>query len=167
MTPTRLALEFLVLTAARSGEVRGAHWSEINFEARLWTIPGFEPVTDRRTKSGEQHVVPLSDRAIKLLGEARALQDGALVFPGVKGQPLSDNTLSKVMRDAAIAGTPHGFRSSFKDWAAETGIRDEVSEASLAHADPNRVRAAYRRTKFLDERVDVMRRWGDFVSAQQ
>lgn len=167
MTSTRLALEFLVLTAARSGEVRGALWREINFEARVWTIPGFEPAIGRRTKSGEQHVVPLADRAIELLAEARALHDGQLVFPGAKGQPLSDNTLSKVMRDAAVAGTPHGFRSSFKDWAAETGIRDEVSEAALAHADVNRVRAAYRRTRYVDERVDVMRRWGDFVAGQQ
>jgi integrase len=85
-------------------------------------------------------------------------QDG-LVFPGTRGQPLSDNTLSKLMRDAGLSATPHGFRSSFKDWASEAGWRDEVSEAALAHADTNRVRAAYRRTDFLAERRELMAAW--------
>ncbi len=114
-------------------------------------------------KSGETHVVPLSDRALEILQEARKLHNGPVVFPGTQGQPLSDNTLSKLMRDAGIAGTPHGFRSAFKDWCAEMGVRDEVSEAALAHADPNAVRAAYRRTRFLDERVGLMQRWAAFV----
>ena len=163
MTSTKLLFEFLILTATRSGEARGALWEEINFESKLWTIPGVDPVTGRRMKSGETHVVPLSDRAIEILREARKLHDGMVVFPGSKGQPLSDNTLSKLMRDARVAGTPHGFRSAFKDWAAEVGVRDEVSEAALAHADPNAVRAAYRRTRFLDERVGLMQQWADCV----
>lgn len=163
---TRLAFEFLILTAARSGDVRGALWSEIDFERRLWTIPGNDPVTGRRMKTGEPHVVPLSDRAFDILQEARELDTGQLVFPGIQKQPLSDNTLSKLMRDAGIAATPHGFRSTFKDWAAETGVRDEVSEAALAHADPNKVRAAYRRTRFLEERVGLMQRWADHISSR-
>ena len=163
MHATKLVFEFLILTATRSGEARGALWEEIDLERKLWTIPGVNPVTGRRMKSRETHVVPLSDRAAEILQEARGLHDGPIVFPGTKGQLLSDNTLSKLMRDTRIAGTPHGFRSAFKDWAAEAGVRDEVSEAALAHADPNGVRAAYRRTRFLDERVGLMQRWAKLV----
>jgi integrase len=164
---TKLATEFLILTACRSGEVRGALQSEIDIECRLWTIPGMDPVTGRRTKTREPHVVPLSDRALEILDQARKAGKGPLIFSGTKGQPLSDNTLSKLMRDTMVNGTPHGFRSAFKDWAAETGVRDEVSEAALGHADQNAVRAAYRRTGFLDERIDVMQRWADFVCGRK
>ena len=160
---TKLVFEFLILTASRSGEARGALWQEIDVERRLWTIPGFDPISGRSMKSRKTHVVPLSNRAVEVLEEARGLHDGPVVFPGTKGQPLSDNTLSKLMRDARIAGTPHGFRSAFKDWAAEAGVRDEVSEAALAHIDPNGVRAAYRRTRFVDERVGLMQRWASFL----
>ena len=132
---------------------------------RVWTIPGNHSLTGRRMKSGQEHAVPLSGRVISILRESRSLHDGLVVFPGANGQPLSDNTLSKLMRDAGDHGTPHGFRSAFKDWAAETGVRDEVSEAALAHVDRNRVRAAYRRTTFLDERRVVMERWTTFVSS--
>jgi integrase len=164
MPSTRLLFEFLILTAARSGEARGALWSEIEHADRTSTIPGFDPTTGRRMKSGEAHVVPLSNRAIKVLAEARKLHTGALIFPGAKGQALSDNVLSKLMRDSGIPGTPHGFRSAFKDWAAETGVRDEVSEAALAHTDRDRVRGAYRRTRFLEERRILMQRWADFLA---
>jgi len=163
---TKLALEFLVLTATRSGEARGALWREIDLERKLWCLPSVDPVTGRRTKTRAPHVVPLSDRAVEILDEARELRRGPVVFPGTKGQPLSDNTFSKLLRDAKVAGTPHGFRSAFKDWAAEAGVRDEVSEAALAHADQNAVRAAYLRTRFLDERVGLMQRWADFVCAR-
>jgi len=163
MPATKLVLEFVILTACRSGEARGALWQEIDRERKLWTIPGVDPVTGRRTKTRQPHVVPLSDRAVEILDEARKLGGGRVVFPGTKGQPLSDNTLSKLMRDAKVAGTPHGFRSAFKDWASEAGVRDEVSEAALGHTDQNAVRAAYRRTIFLDERVGLMQRWADFV----
>lgn len=108
-------------------------------------------------------MVPLSERSLEILKAARSLHDGSLVFPGTKGQALSDNTFSKLMRDAGIHGTPHGFRSAFKDWCSEAGVRDEVSEAALAHTDPNKVRAAYRRTRFFDERVGLMERWARFV----
>jgi integrase len=161
---TRLVFEFLILTAARSGEARGALWEEIDLVNRTWTIPGSDPVTGRRMKAGETHVIPLSKQALGVLKEARKLHDGALIFPGSHGDPLSDNTLSKFMRDGVVPGTPHGFRSTFKDWAAEHGIRDEVSEAALAHADRDKVRAAYRRTHFLEERKELMQRWADFVS---
>ena len=164
MPTTKLVFEFLVLTAMRSGEARGALWQEIDLERRLWIVPGMDPVTGRRMKSRQTHIVPLSDRAIEILREARELHAGPVVFAGTRGQPLSDNTLSKLMRDAGVAGTPHGFRSAFKDWAAEAGVRDEVSEAALAHADPNAVRAAYRRTRFLEERIELMHRWAEFVT---
>ena len=160
---TRLLFEFLILTAARSGEARGALWNEIDLTARTWTIPASDPVSGRRMKAGAMHVVPLADRAVEILQEARKLHEGRLVFPGTKGQPLSDNTLSKLMRDGGVPGTPHGFRSAFKDWAAEIGVRDEVSEAALAHADRDKVRAAYRRTRYLDERRILMQRWAEFL----
>jgi integrase len=166
MPVTRLLFEFLILTAARSGEARGALWREIDCEARTWTIPGADPITGRRMKAGRSHVVPLSGRALQILCEARKLHDGPVVFPGKKGQPLSDSTLSKLVRDAGVHGTPHGFRSAFKDWAAENGVRDEVSEAALAHADHDRVRAAYRRTRFLEERKELMERWAEFVTGE-
>ena len=130
----------------------------------LWSIPVFDPHSGRRRLKGkESHVVPLSDRAVAVLLEARALHAGDLVFPAARGRELSDNALSKLMRDGGLPGTPHGFRSSFKDWAAERGVRDEVTEAALAHADDNKVRAAYRRTRFLAERIDIMQQWADFV----
>lgn len=165
MTPlTRLLFEFLLLTAVRSGEARGALWCEIDLPGRTWTIPASDSATGRRMKGGAMHVVPLSDRALEILLEARKLHEGQLVFPGTKGQALSDNTLSKLMRDEGVPGTPHGFRSAFKDWAAESGFRDEVSEAALAHADRNKVRAAYRRTRFLDDRKTLMQCWAEFVA---
>jgi integrase len=164
MPSTRLLFEFLILTIARSGEARGAIWSEIDLSNRTWTIAGFDSKTGRRMKGGETHVVPLCDCAIKVLAEARKLHGGALIFPGAKGQPLSDNVLSKLMRDWGIPGTPHGFRSAFKDWAAENGVRDEVSEAALAHTDRDRVRGAYRRTRFLEERRLLMQRWADYIA---
>jgi integrase len=122
MTSTKLAFEFLILTATRSGEARGALWAEIDLEHKLWTIPGSDPVTGRRMKSRVTHVVPLANRASEILQEARELHPGPTVFPGTKRQPLSDTTLSKLMRDAGVAGTPHGFRSAFKDWAAVTHV---------------------------------------------
>jgi integrase len=162
---TRLLFEFLILTVARSGEARGALWEEIDLSEWTWTIPGLNSETGRRMKGGAQHVVPLSGRAIEILKRARALHEGKLIFASPLGRPISDNTLSKLMRDRRLDGTPHGFRSAFKDWAAELGIRDEVSEAALAHADRNKVRAAYRRTTFLVERRGLMNDWTAFISA--
>ena len=165
---TRLAFEFLILTAARSGEARLATWDEIDLDATLWTIPA------ARMKARSAHAVPLSPRALAILREARAAHpDSTLIFPGAKlGLPLSDMTLSQVLRNAGLDGraTTHGFRSSFKDssfkdWCAEVAkVRDEVSEAALAHKIPDKVRAAYLRTSFLEERRQLMRAWADYVT---
>lgn len=160
ITPaSRLALLFIVYTVCRSGEVRGARWPEINLNAGEWTVPA------DRMKMKRAHVVPLSTGAIAILERTRPLlrPDSDLVFPSTVGSALSDNTLSKLLRDARIDATPHGFRTSFKVWASENGIRDEVSEAVLAHGDPDRVRAAYRRTSFLDDRRLAMQAWADYV----
>src|SRR5262249_7797047 len=123
---TGLAFEFLILTASRSGEVRLAKWDEFDFDDALWTIPA------ERMKTRVEHAVPLSPRALAILREAHAAYPGSeLVFPGTKpGLPLSNMTLTKVIRDAGFNGkaTAHGFRSSFKDWCAEVAkVRDEVS----------------------------------------
>jgi integrase len=167
MPVTRLLFEFLILTVARSGEARGALWREVDINGRTWTISGLDRASGRRMKSGEPHVVPLSNRVVEILSEARKLHGGDLLFPGANGHPLSDNVLSKLMRDWGVPGTPHGFRSAFKDWAAEAGIRDEVSEAALAHADRDTVRAAYRRTRFLDDRRVLMQHWAEFVTSSR
>jgi integrase len=118
-----------------------------------------------RMKMKREHVVPMSSGAIAILERAKKLRrdDTDLVFTTHLGTALSDNTLSKLFRDADIDGTQHGFRTSFKVWASENGIRDEVSEAVLAHGDPDRVRAAYRRTTFFDDRRIAMQAWADLV----
>lgn len=156
----RLALTFLILTAARSGEVRGAKWNEIDLEARLWTIPA------SRMKVGKEHVVPLSTAAIDVLERVRQFHAPCsnLVFPGRDvRRPLSDMTLLKILRCADLPYTVHGFRSAFRDWAAEqTNYPGEVAEAALAHTVANRVEAAYRRTNYLDKRREMMAVWGAF-----
>lgn len=163
---TRLALEFLVLTACRSQEVRGAVWAEIDLAKGLWTIPAERLKTRRRRRA--PHVVPLAPRCLEILEEARAAYASTdLIFPGAKsGKPLSDNTLVKTMRGMGLkTETAHGFRSSFKDWCAEVAkVRDEVSEAALAHSAGSKVRAAYLRTDFLAERRELMARWDRFLS---
>lgn len=160
MDASRLALLFIVYTACRSEEVRGACWSELDLAATEWVIPG------NRMKMKIEHIVPLSAAAVGVLERARLLRMPGcdLIFPSRVAKLLSDNTLSKLMRDADVDGTPHGFRTSFKVWASENGVRDEVSEAVLAHGDPNRVRAAYRRTTFIDERRIAMQAWSDFLT---
>ncbi|KMS54068.1 tyrosine-type recombinase/integrase [Sphingobium cupriresistens] len=161
-TAGRLALRFLILTAGRSGEVRGAKWSEIDFDKALWTIPA------ERMKAKREHVVPLSSAALEVLRIALTLRRGGedVVFPGMKGQPLSDMTLTKVLR-VALPGsswTVHGFRSSFRDWCAEcTGYRSEVAESALAHTIPNKVEAAYRRTNYLQLRTTLMADWAVYL----
>ncbi len=166
MAPTmgRLGLLFTIYTAARSGETRGATWAEIDLEAALWTIPA------DRMKAGRAHSVPLSPAALSILDKARAAAGGdnacGLIFTGRGGRTLSDMTLGKVLRDAGQPFTVHGFRSAFKDWAAElTNFPDAVSEAALAHGDPDKVRKAYRRTDFLTLRRDLMAAWADYVQS--
>lgn len=161
-----LALEFLILTAARSGEVRGATWGEIHMAGGLWTIPA------TRMKAGVEHQVPLTDRAIEILCLVRQLQPvgettDALVFPGQnRGRPLSDMSLTAVMR-RQIDGefTVHGFRSSFRDWAGDcTPFPREVSEAALAHTTGNAVERAYRRGSALEKRRELMDAWERFCT---
>ena len=158
-TGTRLALEFLILTAARSGEVRGATWEEVDLEAAVWTVP------EGRIKAGREHRVPLSGAAFAVLAAAHELSGGeGLVFPSPTGRVLSDATMGKLLRDRGIDAVPHGFRSSFKDWASETGIAREVSEAALAHVITDKAEAAYARSDLLDRRAEVMERWARYVT---
>lgn len=160
----REALEFIILTATRTGEIRLATWDEIDFDAATWTIPA------ARMKAGKEHRIPLVPRAIAILKAAHARrQDGtAWIFPGVKpGQMLSNMTLLKAARRLTTAPlTTHGFRSSFRDWSAErTNIPRDVCEAALAHTLPDKVEAAYRRTDLFEKRRDLMDRWSQFVTS--
>jgi integrase len=156
----RLALEFAILTATRSGEVRGAKWSEIDLAEVVWTIPA------ERMKAGREHIVPLSEPAIALLSSVRKFgQSGSdLVFPGTKyNSMLSDMTLTKVCRDIGVDAVPHGFRSTFRDWVSEaTEFDGEVAEMALAHTISNKVEAAYRRGNLLEKRKRLMNAWADF-----
>lgn len=156
---TKLCLEFLVLTACRSGEVREATWDEIDFDNALWTIPA------QRMKMSRDHRVPLSDRATAVLREADRLRDGTgLVFPSPRGKVLSDNTLSKLMRENGIDAVPHGFRSSFRDWAAEqTSTPHAVMEQALAHKVGSAVEQAYARSDLLERRRELMQQWADYL----
>ena len=156
----RLALEFLVLTAARWGEVRWAEWAEIDREAGVWTVPA------NRMKANRQHRVPLCGRALEILEAARTLGEGAspLVFTRRGGKPLNDKQLRWLVREQGIAGVPHGFRSSFRDWAAEeTDHPREVIEAALAHVVRNRVEAAYARSDLFERRRVLMDDWARYL----
>lgn len=158
---TKLAFEFLVHTACRSGEVRGAIWSEFDLVARIWTIPA------SRMKMKKDHRVPLSDTAVKILNAAAKLRkEGSdLVFPNSKGEPLSDMTLSKLVKELEINAVPHGFRSSFRDWAGETTAHPrEVIEFALAHVIQNKAEAAYARSDLLERRRVLMADWSDFLA---
>ena len=156
---TKLALEMLVLTACRSGEVRMAKWSEFDLREAVWTMP------EDRTKSGREHRVPLSSGALKVLEQAKTLGGGeGLVFPGRRARPLGDSTLSLLLRRFGIRCVPHGMRSSFRDWCSETGVRREVAEAALAHVVKNKVEAAYARSDLLDSRREVMERWSAYLA---
>lgn len=151
---TRYAIEFLILTAARSGEVREAKWSEIDFETATWTIDG------SRMKGGRTHRVPLSRAALAVLKQAAEIHDGSgLIFPSTRGGPISNFTMSKLLRENQVACVPHGFRSSFRDWAGETGVPREVAEAALAHAIKNQAEAAYARSDLLERRRELMEKW--------
>ena len=158
----KFAVEFLILTAARSGEARGARWDEIDLQAATWTIPG------ARMKTGREHRVPLSARALEVLREARALQDDrpGLVFPSARGKSvMTVSTLSRSLRLIGVDGTLHGMRSAFRDWCAEMGQPSEVAEAALAHIVRNKVEAAYRRTDLFERRRELMNAWAEYLSA--
>ena len=157
---TKLAAEFLILTAARSGEVRFATWNEIDLEENLWTVP------PERMKTRRAHRIPLSDRCIELLNAAARLpSDTELVFPVLRGRAMSDSTISKLMRDLNIQGVPHGSRSSFRDWASEnTSALHAVMEAALAHVIPNAAEAAYALSDLLEARRELMNAWAEFLA---
>ncbi len=156
---TKLAFEFLVLTAARSGEVRLATWNEINLTSAVWTVPA------ERMKAEREHRVPLSRRTVEILHDATSLGDRAgLVFPSARGKPLSDMTLSKLLKEQRVAAVPHGFRSSFRDWASErTNHPREVIEAALAHVVRNQTEASYARSDLLEKRRPLMDQWAAYV----
>lgn len=151
------ALEFAILTAARSGEVRGALWSEFDLAEKVWTVPA------DRMKGKVEHRVPLSKQAIELLEALPRFEKVDVVFPGVKGQVLSDMTLSAVMRRMKVDAVPHGFRSTFRDWAAErTNFPRDLAEMALAHVIESKVEAAYRRGDMLAKRLKMMQAWADY-----
>ena len=160
----KLCLRFLILTAARSGEARGAKWDEIDFEAKEWRIVG------ERMKAGTAHRVPLSGPAMAVLERAREIDDGSgLIFPSSlrKGKEMSDMTLTKVLRSTGLAdrATVHGFRSSFRDWAAEcTNAPHAVMELALAHAVGDSVEQAYARSDLLEKRRRLMEQWAGFIT---
>ena len=156
----RVAMEVLILTAARSGEIRGAIWSEFDLDKAMWSIPA------SRMKMGRPHFVPLAPQVLEALERAKAFSAPCtdLVFPGMKLKtPMSDMTLLKILRDMEAGVTVHGFRSTFRDWVADkTDYPGEAAEAALAHANSNKVEAAYRRTDFLEKRKSLMADWAAF-----
>ena len=157
----KLCFRFLTLTAARSGEARGARWDEVDLNAQTWTLPG------ARMKAGVEHRVPLSQQALAVLQEARSLEDGSgLIFPSTKGAPLSDMTLTKILRSTGLAdrATVHGFRTSFKTWCMETTDTPwAVGEAALAHTIGNSTEAAYARSDLYQKRAELMEEWCSFL----
>ena len=152
----KLAFEYLVLTAARAGEVRMATWAEIDMEGRTWTVPA------ERMKAGREHRVPLPPRALAILDEARALRSkrGDLVFPSRGGRPLTERGFVQALARLGIDATAHGFRASFRVWAQErTNIPREVCEAALAHTLKDKAEAAYARSDLFEKRRELMERW--------
>ena len=160
----KLAFEFLVLTAARWSEVRRAEWSEIDAADGVWTVPA------QRMKMKREHRVPLCGRALEILDAARTPDGGGagVVFTLEGGKPLRDPQLRRLVRENGIAAVPHGFRSSFRDWAAEkTDHPREVVEAALAHVVRNKVEAAYRRTDLFERRRRLMDEWAAYLAGRE
>ena len=155
---TKAALIFVAHTACRSGEVRGMEWREVDMDAATWTLPA------ARAKTGREHKVPLSGPVLAILHDAHGMTGGkGLVFPSQRGRAMSDNTLSKLLRDDDIQGTPHGLRSSFRDWCGETGQAREVAEACLAHTVGSAVERAYARSDLLARRRVLMDQWSAYL----
>lgn len=153
------ALEFSILTAARTGEVRGMEWSEVDFDAKTWTVP------PERIKAGRRHIVPLSDAALAILKDVPRMEGSDYVFTGAKGGPLSNNTMLALLKRMDVDAVPHGFRSTFKDWArSSTAYADEVSELALAHVNSDATRAAYARDELLPKRQRLMEDWAKYCS---
>ena len=166
---TKLCFEFMVLTAVRPGEARGARWEEIDFGASVWTIPA------TRMKTTREHRVPLCARAVEVLNAAARLRKGSttaqsagLVFPSARGKQLADARLSKLLEQLEIRAVPHGFRSSFRDWASErTNHPREVVEAALAHVVRNQTEAAYARSDLFDRRRQLMTDWMQYLDSER
>ncbi|NKW71930.1 tyrosine-type recombinase/integrase [Rhodobacteraceae bacterium R_SAG10] len=158
---TKLALEFVILTAARSGEVRSARWSEIDRNA--WRIPG------ERMKMGREHLVPMSSRAIEILREAESIKDASgLIFPSARSKVMSDMTLSKLIRGLGFDAHVHGFRASFRTWAQEqTNTPREVAEAALAHVSGDQVERAYARSDLFEKRIKLMDQWASYLAIKR
>jgi integrase len=157
---TKLGLEFLILTAARSGEVRNAHWNEI--EGSMWTIPA------ERMKAGVAHRVPLPARCMEILEEAKEINQGSgFIFEGTRfGKPLSENTFNKLMKELGVEVHAHGFRTSFRTWTQEkTNFPREIAEAALAHSLKDKAEAAYARSDLLEKRAAMMESWAQFISS--
>ena len=162
---SKLMLEFLILTAARSGEIRAMTWDEVDLVKAVWTVPAI------RMKAKVEHRVPLSVRAVEILTEQQAKADHpTLVFPTVRGKVPSDMILTKFLRDHKImsseagrTATAHGFRSSFRNWASENGYPRDCAERALAHTILNQVEAAYHTTDLLDQRREMMETWSQYV----
>ena len=154
-----MAMEFTILTAARSGEVLEARWDEINLAAKVWTVPAI------RMKAGREHRIPLSARALEILARLSETRTGAHVFPGQRaGRPLSNMAMEMVLRRMGVNNiTIHGFRSAFRDWAGnETNFAREVAEAALAHVVGDKAEQAYRRGDALEKRRELMEAWGRY-----
>jgi integrase len=174
-----LALEFLILTASRSGEVRNAEWAEIDFEQKVWNVPA------GRTKTGKSHRVPLSEQAVAVLEATPRLAGAKIIWSGASGKPMSDMTIAAIVKKMNAAeeaadgdgwkdtqsnrvATPHGFRSTFRDWAAEeTEWPREMAEIALAHNMGSAVERAYRRSDMLERRRAMMQDWANFVHGKQ
>lgn len=160
-TATKLAFQYLVHTACRSGEARGATWHEIDRKNARWVIPA------ERMKTGKEHRIPLTAQSLAILQEAEAIRrvDTDLIFPSATGKTLSDMTLSKLVKELGIEAVPHGFRSSFRDWAGEaTNHPREVVELALAHLISDKAEAAYARSDLFDKRKKVMSDWSSFLT---
>lgn len=156
------ALEFLILSASRSGEVRGARWSEVDMSGKVWTVPA------ERMKAGREHRVPLTDRALEILKPLYELRTGALVFPGArKDSAISGATIAKALKTAGAGHvTVHGFRSSFRDWAGEaTEFPDSLAEQALAHIVGDATVRAYRRGDALERRRTMMMEWANHITS--
>ena len=158
-TGTKLAIEFMVLTATRPGETRLATWDEIDFETATWTIP------ETRAKTKRPHRVPLSPRALHVLTEAMEIRDRTgLVFPSVTGRAMANVTMTKLLRELGIAAVSHGFRSSFRVWCGDIGVDRELAERALAHTVRNPVEAAYSRGTMFERRRRLMADWATYLS---
>lgn len=155
-----LALEFTILTGARTGETIGATWDEVDLQKAIWIVPA------ERMKAGKEHRVPLSPRAVEILEATKALGKDAL-FPAAKGGAMSGMAMTMLLRRMKVDVTVHGFRSGFRDWAAEcTGYAHEVAEMALAHAIENKVERAYRRGDLFDKRRRLMSDWATYCASK-